>query len=314
MSQKTNVVVPESDVRLWLLLGNTWIIISRLHELELAQMGLTPEQATILRIVEDNGNTVTARELENVTMRQQNTISILVNRMIKMGLLARKKRPGRRGFEIIVTKNGKSQLKKVKTKAIDMIFSSLTEEEKLQLVRCLFPLYKIARRLLVVAHVPPFLQLTSDEYESRMKNPENDLTNEKLWILLDRTGFGIYRLLELELTSFGLTMGQNRILKILSDNGGMATYKNLEMVTTRQRHSISTLVNRMVKAGLVINQKSPMGRQYTVSFTKKGEEMFKRVPLQPLKITISTLTDNQKKQFTYLLSILNEKARNLLGI
>jgi hypothetical protein len=42
MSQKSNVVVPDDDVKLWLLLGNTWTIILRLSELELGQMGLTP--------------------------------------------------------------------------------------------------------------------------------------------------------------------------------------------------------------------------------------------------------------------------------
>jgi DNA-binding MarR family transcriptional regulator len=313
MSQKSNVVVPDNDIDLWLLLGNTWTIILRLYELELGQMGLTPEQATILRIIQDNGNATTARELEKVTMRQQNTISILTNRMIKMGLLTRVKKPGKKGYEIFLTKEGKSQLKRVKMKAIDMTFSSLTEEEKLQLVRCLFPLYKKARSLLVVAHVPPFLQLISDGSESRMKNPEEDLSNKKVWTLLDRTGFGIFRLLELEVTTLGLTMGQMRVLRILSDNGGTATYKNLESVTTRQRHSISTLINRMVKIDLVNNQKSPTGRWYTVSFTKKGEEMLHRIPMLAIENTISTLSENQKSQLTILLNTLNAKARGLLG-
>jgi DNA-binding MarR family transcriptional regulator len=249
-----------------------------------------------------------------VTMRQQNTISILTNRMIKMGLLTRVKKPGKKGYQIFLTREGKSQFKKIKMKAIDMTFSSLTEEDKLQLVRCLFPLYKQARSLLVVAHVPPFLQLISDEYESRMKDPEEDLSSKKVWTLLDRTGFGIFRLLELEVTNLGLTMGQMRVLRILFDNGGTATYKNLESVTTRQRHSISTLINRMVKIGLVDNQKSPTGRWYTVSFTKKGEDMFHRVPMLALKNTISTLSENQKRELTLLLNTLNAKARSLLGI
>ena len=98
MSQKSNVVVPDKDVNLWLMLGNTWTICTRLQELELGQVGLTPEQATILRIIHENGNATTPRELERVTMRQQNTISILTNRMMRMGLLARVKRPGKRGM------------------------------------------------------------------------------------------------------------------------------------------------------------------------------------------------------------------------
>ena len=106
MSEKSSIVVPEKDVKLWLLLGNTWALILRLYELELNQIGLTPEQATILRIVQDNGSSATARELENVTMRQQNTISVLVNRMIKMGLLSRVKQQGKKGYQIFLTKEG----------------------------------------------------------------------------------------------------------------------------------------------------------------------------------------------------------------
>jgi DNA-binding MarR family transcriptional regulator len=247
-------------------------------------------------------------------MRQQNTISVLTNRMIKMGLLSRTKQPGRKGYRIFLTKEGKSRLKQIKWKAINMVFSIFTEEEKRQLVRCIFPLYRKARSLLVVTHIPPFLQLISNEYEPRMKNPEDDLENKKVWTLLDRTAFGIYRLHELEVSKLGLTMGQARILKILFENGGIATYKNLESITTRQRHSISTLVNRMVKIGLVTNQKSPTGRWYTVSFTKKGEDLFNRIPMHAIENTISNLPENQKAQLKIVLEKLNTQARNLLGI
>jgi DNA-binding MarR family transcriptional regulator len=307
-------IAPESDIKLWLLLGITWNMISRLHDLEVSQLGITQEQSTILRLIQERDNVVTARYLENVTMRQQNTISVLVKRMMKTGLLTRVKKPHKREFEISLTKKGQNQLKEVKMQAIDMAFSCLNKREKHQLATCLYPIYKKAHDLLVMSHEPPFVRLISDPRIYNIWIPGDDLSNEKLWILMDRASFGVFRLSELESNESGLTMMHNMVLRILYENGGKATYKTLEDTIMRQRHSISSLINRMVIAGLVNKENSPSGKAYTVSFTKKGEEIYQHVRKRSIKVTVSSLTENQKQRLTTLLNTVNVQARELLGI
>jgi DNA-binding MarR family transcriptional regulator len=71
MNKRSTAATVMTDGELWFLLANTWFMISRLLELELSQFSITLEQSTILKTLHDKGGSTTARELEEITLRQQ---------------------------------------------------------------------------------------------------------------------------------------------------------------------------------------------------------------------------------------------------
>jgi DNA-binding MarR family transcriptional regulator len=147
-----------TDPDLWKLLDNTRFAIARLRGMELSQFGLTLEQSSILRTLYENNGPLTTKELTEVTMRQPNSISILVNRMIKMGLIKTEKSKSRKRHQISLTQDGENIIKNVTMASIEMSFSSLKAEEKQLLSVYLNSLLKNARALLGIPQQPPFMQ------------------------------------------------------------------------------------------------------------------------------------------------------------
>ena len=74
------------------------------------------------------------------------------------------------------------------------------------------------------------------------KTSSENLPLRELWSLMDRTGFAIARLRELELNKYSLTIEQSSILHVLTNNGGSLTIKEIENITMRQHHSVYALV------------------------------------------------------------------------
>jgi DNA-binding MarR family transcriptional regulator len=93
--------------RLFQLLRYTADAIHRAREYELKKYNLTPEQAGALVCILSLGNKATQAELSRWLFRLPNSITILINRMEKLGLV--KKRPDKKRKNIIrlsLTKKG----------------------------------------------------------------------------------------------------------------------------------------------------------------------------------------------------------------
>jgi DNA-binding MarR family transcriptional regulator len=302
-----------SDYRLWTLLDSAAFAISRSRGLELAEFGLTIEQSATLNILMSRGGWTTAKELEEVTLRQHHSISILIKRMMRMGLVGRASMPGTKEYKIFITEEGQRLHRKTTTASIESIFGSLTPIEKRNLATCLQPLHEKARNLLGM----PYKRYIVHGASEKMIMPDNDrsglLSDYGLWRLLERTRFAIARLRELELAQFGLTIEQASILKILQGNGGSTTAKSLESETMRQHHSISTLVNRMIRMGLLAKERHQAGRTHTIVITEKGESLLTGMTFSALELTFSSLNTKEKRLLTSCLSSLRLEARSLLA-
>ena len=96
-----------SDLRLWILLDQARFVIGRLHEMELAQYGVTVPQASILQAIMSHGNEVGLQELGEKRMRQHYSIFSLINRMIKSGLIEQVTNSRDKGYRIIITEKGR---------------------------------------------------------------------------------------------------------------------------------------------------------------------------------------------------------------
>ena len=154
---KKNESLIKSDFDLWVLLEQTRFAICRAKELELAKINLTVIQASVLYTLRVKGGEATQKEIAEFTMRQHHSVSTLINRMIKSGLLKKVKYSGDKGTRIAMTEKGQELYNGITDVAIAMVFSTLAKEEKIKLAENLTILRAKARSMLGMDHVLPFL-------------------------------------------------------------------------------------------------------------------------------------------------------------
>ncbi len=126
------------DFPLWRLLGHTSYLVGRARERELAELGLTPEQAYVLDILHGAGGATTINRIVAMTQRKHNSISALVDRMARQGLVKKSRtRRDRRVFSIRSTPKGEALLAKVPRDSLRQAFACLEAADKQELARLL---------------------------------------------------------------------------------------------------------------------------------------------------------------------------------
>jgi DNA-binding MarR family transcriptional regulator len=307
---------PISNYELWGLLDATGFAISRLRQLELAQLDLSIEQAAMLKLIQTTRNGTTLRKIKDATLRQQNTISITVNRMTKMGLVAKEQKPGEREFRITCTQRGRDLLKKVPTTSLDSIFSVLAPNQKKLFAHTLNLLNEKARGMLV-PNIALFTRYTGENASEIIEVGGEEVglfSDYRLWTFLRTVRFTISRLRELELAHFGITAEQTSILKVLVDYGMPVRVKDLENATLRQHHSISSLVNRMTRSNLVAIKRKSGEKSRWIFITGRGRSLFSKMTTATIDITFGALSEKRKQELAACLHPLYATARNLLGV
>jgi DNA-binding MarR family transcriptional regulator len=170
-SSRNDLILPTVNINLdynnsfdlWVLLDRTHFAVARSRLLELAQYHLTKEQAQILYAIIPLGGSASMTQIASFTMRQHHSVSTLVNRMAKAGLVKKVKAPNNRGFRVNITPKGQEQYLKVTRKSIEMLFTSLSGTDKRNFAACLYQLHNKARDLLGMDHTLPFLKRTTTE-------------------------------------------------------------------------------------------------------------------------------------------------------
>jgi DNA-binding MarR family transcriptional regulator len=305
-----------SNYGIWVYLDRARFAIYRLRELELAAYNITVEQYLILTILINEGGSATTKRIEELTLRQHHSISTLINRMIKINCVDKQKSSRGKGFEITITPEGRKLQKKVPVVSINNVFSALSPEEKNQLTNLLNVVFTRSRNLLVQPYIPHFTQpVTIGEKGSSNVKPKTgeNLSDYEMWTNLYRTSFAVYRLRELELAQFGITPEQMALLILLVHEGGSAITKKIEGFTLRQHHSVSTLVDRMLKTGYVDKQKNPNGRGFEFTITREGRDLIKKVPSVSFDMAFSDLSMEERKQMAHILLLVLLKVRESLG-
>jgi DNA-binding MarR family transcriptional regulator len=164
-----NQIAPINNIKInadnshdiWVLLDRTHFAVTRSRLLELAQFNLTKEQAQVLYVLRFFGGSATMTQIASFTLRQHHSVSTLVKRMEKTGLLKKTKVHKNKVYKIIITKKGKDIYEKVTRESIEMVFSSLSSEDKRKLTSCLIQLQERANSLLGLDYQPPFLKRTA---------------------------------------------------------------------------------------------------------------------------------------------------------
>lgn len=144
---------------------------------------------------------------------------------------------------------------------------------------------------------------------------QGDNEDFRLWRILDHTRFMIGRSREKEVARFGLTPEQARMLDILATNGGTVTINEIVNITQRQHNSISTLITRMCRQGLVKKIKDTRDyRRWDIIITEKGQKLFEQIPRDSVTEILSCLSPEAKKDLKSILQQAQIKAYEVLGM
>jgi DNA-binding MarR family transcriptional regulator len=157
--QKIRIAKKEdTDINLLIMFDQSFSVLTTAIELELKHLRTTQAQVRILTMLSRENRPVTIEELSNWTFKEFNSVSTLINRMEKRGLIKKIKKNGDLKTYIVPTEKGNVLYHmKVKEQSIHLIFGSLSDEEKKQLYNILKKLRDTTSNFLGLDYKPPFL-------------------------------------------------------------------------------------------------------------------------------------------------------------
>jgi DNA-binding MarR family transcriptional regulator len=126
------------------------------------------------------------------------------------------------------------------------------------------------------------------------------------WIILAQTRRAMFRARSQKLLKFGISPRQAAMMFMILTLGEKATPSELARCLFREPHSISELVERMEKAGLV-RKVSDLARKnlVRVELTDKGRDIYERsVSEEPVHRILASLSDEEHEQLRALLGKL----------
>ena len=149
-----------------------------------------------------------------------------------------------------------------------------------------------------------------------MTNHESEDLSSTLWRTLYQTYTRFKNGIDRTLSEYGLTMEQYLVLVTITFNDPPVRITDIASVLERSTNSISMLVDRMVKAGLLKRVRDRKDRRVVnVSLTSKAEDALK--PANPafwefMQQGMSPLSPEDKHTLTGLLRSLNYKLLDCL--
>ena len=148
----------DPDYGLWLSFRKTHEAIHKVRKVELRPYRLSTVETAVLLTVHEANNKVTPAEISRWIIRKPNTISDLLGRMEKKGLVRKTKDLDRENLvRVSLTKKGKGLYEKsTKIKPIREVLSSLSKEDRKQLWSYLETLRNKSLRKLRFSNNPPF--------------------------------------------------------------------------------------------------------------------------------------------------------------
>ena len=153
-----------------------------------------------------------------------------------------------------------------------------------------------------------------NEIENIRTTKKND-TEINLYILLDQTDSIVTNAVELEIKHLKMTQPQVRVLTMLSREDKPVTLDELANWTLKEFNSVSTLINRMEKKGLVKKTKTNGDLKTYVTLTEKGSELYhKQVTERSIHLIFDKLSVQEKKQLESTLKKVRDTTRDLLGL
>ena len=143
--------------------------------------------------------------------------------------------------------------------------------------------------------------------------PSSDLELE-LWALLGQARLAMIKVRRKELRIYHLSPNKSIVLLSIKVIGDKATPAQISRWLFREPHSISELLGRMEKEGLVKKFKDlDKKNQVRVMMTEKGHELYyQTLELESVRRMMSSLSSEQRQQLrSYLLTLRNSAVKEL---
>jgi MarR family transcriptional regulator, organic hydroperoxide resistance regulator len=140
--------------------------------------------------------------------------------------------------------------------------------------------------------------------------------DQDLWVLFTRARYAVFRARERELQRYGITPEQAQLLFVAQAIESEATPAKISRLILRQPHTVSAIVDRMEKKGLVKKVKDlDRKNMIRVVLTDKGQKAYEMTSKRgPIHRIMHTLNDKERGQFRSYLERLMGKAREELGL
>ncbi len=149
-----------------------------------------------------------------------------------------------------------------------------------------------------------------------MNSDSQSISAHQLIVLLFQTRDLMLSLKRKELRKFGLTFEEAAVLIQINKLGDKTTPTELSRQLLRKHHSITGLLLRMEKKGLIKRNKDLKRKNMIrVSMTEKGEALHQEAKTEDiLNKMMDLLSDKQKQDMAGCLNILRDKAFDVLQI
>ena len=150
-------LLDDRDYNLWILLGQARDMVFKARGKELSQYGVTVEQASILFVIRAIGGKATPTEISKWMLREPHTISVILTRMEKDGLVTKRKDlDKKRQIIVALTEKGRQACgQSARRESVREIMSCLSEEERDQLGSLLEKLRDCALNNIARVVLPP---------------------------------------------------------------------------------------------------------------------------------------------------------------
>ena len=143
-------------------------------------------------------------------------------------------------------------------------------------------------------------------------NSESGNTVLRLWLLLHRVRDALVACEDSVFKEYGLTTEQYGLLASVKSYGGSSRPIDLALLLERSPNSVSMLVDRMVKAGLVRRLRDRGDRRVVyVILTSKGQNIVEQSSpgmWEFIKDMLSPLSYEDRRTFLSLFEMINRKA------
>jgi len=156
----------------------------------------------------------------------------------------------------------------------------------------------------------------NSKYEETMKNFSSADQDYNLWVLLQQVGHAAFKARQKELNQYSISNTQAMVLFVIQAIGNKATPAEISRWVFREPHTVSGLLNRMEKEGLVRKVKDLERKNLVrVSITEKGQQAYHQsTKIESIRKVISSLSEEERQQLRSSLETLRDKALKELGV
>ena len=136
-----------------------------------------------------------------------------------------------------------------------------------------------------------------------------------LWVLLAQARDAMFKVRQRELKRYGVSTAEANILSLIKDITDKTTLAEIAQPLIRETHTVSEIINRMQKRGLVRKAHDPdRSKGVRVELTDKGHEAYRQsLGRESIHRIMSPLSKNKRHQLRSNIKELRDSALKELG-